>query len=49
MITVMIMEVPCCGGLSHLVQKAAAQADRKVPIKEVVVGLGGDILRERWL
>ena len=48
-ITVMIMEVPCCGGLSQLVQKAAAQAGRKVPIKEVVVGIGGDILRERWL
>lgn len=48
-ITVMIMEVPCCGGLSHLVQKAAATAGRKVPIKEVVVGIGGDILRERWL
>ena len=48
-VTVMIMEVPCCGGLSHLVQKAAAMADRKVPIKEVVVGIGGDILRERWL
>ena len=48
-ITVMIMEVPCCGGLSHLVQKAAAQAGRKVPIKEVVVGIDGEILRERWL
>ncbi|MBN1545439.1 MAG: 4Fe-4S dicluster domain-containing protein [Syntrophaceae bacterium] len=48
-ITVMIMEVPCCGGLSRLVQKASAMADRKVPIKEVVVGVGGDILRERWL
>jgi len=48
-ITVMIMEVPCCGGLSQLVQKAAAQAGRKVPIKEAVVGIGGDILRERWL
>lgn len=48
-ITVMIMEVPCCGGLSHLVQKAASVAARKVPIKEVIVGIGGDILRERWL
>lgn len=47
--TVMIMEVPCCGGLSHLVQKAAAAAGRKVPIKEVIVGISGEILRERWL
>ncbi|NLN61062.1 MAG: 4Fe-4S binding protein [Deltaproteobacteria bacterium] len=48
-ITVMIMEVPCCGGMSRLVQKAAAMAARKVPVKEVVVGINGNILRERWL
>jgi len=48
-ITVIIMEVPCCGGLSYLVQKAAALSGHKIPIREVVVGLGGDILQERWL
>lgn len=48
-ITVMIMEVPCCGGLQALVKKAAADANRKVPVKAVVVGVRGDIISEQWL
>ena len=43
-LTVIIMQVPCCGGLLHLAQSAAAQASRKVPIKCLVVSLQGDIL-----
>lgn len=48
-ITVMIMEVPCCGGLLQLVTNAAQQANRKVPIKAVTVGIQGDILAEDWV
>ncbi len=48
-LTVMIMQVPCCGGLLRLAQKAAAEAKRKVPVKCVVIGLGGDILKEEWV
>lgn len=48
-LTVMIMQVPCCGGLLHLAKQAAGQAQRKVPIKCVVVGLQGDILKEEWV
>jgi len=48
-ITVMIMEVPCCGGLLRLAQEAAGRATRKVPIKTVVVGLDGEIRRETWV
>lgn len=48
-LTVMIMQVPCCGGLLRIAQKAVAQAKRKVPVKCVVVGLGGDILKEEWV
>ena len=48
-ITVMIMEVPCCGGLLRLAQKAAEQASRKVPIKVVVVGVDGGIRKEAWV
>lgn len=47
-ITVMIMQVPCCGGLLGLTKAAAAEAKRKVPVKAVVVGLKGDILSEEW-
>ncbi len=48
-ITVVIMEVPCCGGLSQLVQMAIQQASRKVPVKEVVIGIKGDVLMEEWV
>jgi hypothetical protein len=48
-LTVMIMQVPCCGGLLALAQEAAQKATRKVPIKCVVVGLRGDILEESWV
>jgi hypothetical protein len=48
-LTVMIMEVPCCGGLLHMAKEALAASSRKVPLKCVVVGLQGDILQEDWV
>ena len=48
-LTVMIMEVPCCGGLLRLAQAALARASRKVPLKVVVVGIAGGIVKETWL
>ncbi|MEL7586724.1 MAG: 4Fe-4S ferredoxin [Prolixibacteraceae bacterium] len=48
-ITVVIMEVPCCGGLSQLVEMAVARAGRKVPLKEIVIGIRGDVLSEEWV
>ena len=48
-ITVMIMEVPCCRGLLALTQKALAQSKRKVPLKNVVLGINGEIKSEEWL
>ncbi|MBN2143956.1 MAG: 4Fe-4S binding protein [Candidatus Aureabacteria bacterium] len=48
-LTVMIMEVPCCGGLLQLALEAVSKAKRKIPIKEIVVGIQGDILSEDWV
>ena len=48
-ITVAIMEVPCCGGLMAMVQEALRQAERKVPVKKVVVSVQGEILSEAWI
>ncbi|WP_320111083.1 4Fe-4S binding protein [Draconibacterium orientale] len=48
-ITVVIMEVPCCGGLSQMVKMATQMASRKVPVKEVVIGIKGDILSDEWM
>jgi len=47
--TVMIMQVPCCGGLLQMAQAAAQNATRKVPVKAVVVGIQGEILQEQWV
>lgn len=48
-ITVVIMEVPCCGGLSQLVKLATQTASRKAPVKEVIIGIQGKILSEEWV
>ncbi len=48
-ITVMIMEVPCCGGLLQIAKLAAAKASRKVPLKVVMVSTRGEILNENWV
>jgi hypothetical protein len=47
-LTVLLMQVPCCMGLLNLAQQAAMVAKRKVPIKSVVVGIQGEILKEEW-
>lgn len=47
-LTVVTMEVPCCGGLLAMVRQAAAAAKRKVPIKHVVIGIQGGIKSEEW-
>jgi NAD-dependent dihydropyrimidine dehydrogenase PreA subunit len=48
-ITVMMMEVPCCGGLLQMVRAALSKASRKVPVKMMIVGLSGNILKEEWV
>ena len=48
-LTVMIMEVPCCRGLLSLAQQALSEANRKVPLKLVVVGIQGNIIKEQWI
>jgi hypothetical protein len=47
-ITVIIMQVPCCGGLLQIVKTAASAAQRRVPIKLMVVSIEGRIIREEW-
>lgn len=48
-ITVMRMEVPCCGGLQQLAQMAVENAGRKVPIKAITVGIQGNVVDEEWM
>jgi len=48
-LTVMIMQVPCCGGLLHVAREAASQASKKIPIKNIIIGVQGEILSEDWV
>ena len=48
-LTVVIMEVPCCGGLLRLAQEASSRAKRKIPIKSVVISRQGEVLSEEWV
>ncbi len=44
-ISVVIMQVPCCGGLAQLAKQALEQANREVPINVTVIGVQGEILQ----
>ncbi len=48
-ITVMMMEVPCCGGLLQMVRAALAESSRKVPVKQMIAGISGEVLIEEWV
>jgi ferredoxin len=43
-ITVARMEVPCCGGVRYVVDKALAKAEKKIPVQEKTISIQGGIL-----
>lgn len=48
-LTVLVMEVPCCGGLVRIAQTAREQAKRNIPIKVIVLGVDGEVRSEEWI
>ncbi|HOE04480.1 MAG TPA: 4Fe-4S dicluster domain-containing protein [Bacteroidales bacterium] len=48
-ITVMRMEVPCCFSLVQIVKRAIEETGSKVPVKEIVVGIDGNIISNNWI
>ncbi|MGL5681948.1 MAG: ATP-binding protein [Marinifilaceae bacterium] len=48
-LTVVIMEVPCCNGLMQIAQMAAQKANRKVPVKLIVISVDGNKISDEWL
>jgi NAD-dependent dihydropyrimidine dehydrogenase PreA subunit len=42
-LTIVHMEVPCCSGLVYIARKALEHSGRDIPIKEVTIGINGDI------
>ncbi len=45
-ITIVRMEVPCCGGLEVIVQRALENAGKDIPVKAMIIGVNGQILDE---
>lgn len=48
-ITVLMMEVPCCGGLLNMVREAKQMTSRKAPVKAIVVSIKGEVISEDWV
>ncbi len=47
-LTVAIMQVPCCGGLLAMAKQALEGAERKIPLKSVIIGVQGEVLSDYW-
>jgi Pyruvate/2-oxoacid:ferredoxin oxidoreductase delta subunit len=41
-VTTVIMEVPCCAGLTQAVQHAITESGKNIPFEQVVIGIKGD-------
>ncbi len=48
-ISVVRMQVPCCGGLTQMAQMAVDGASRKIPIKQAIISPQGEVLQEDWI
>jgi NAD-dependent dihydropyrimidine dehydrogenase PreA subunit len=48
-VTVAVMEVPCCGGLPRIVQKALQESGVQIPFHQVVVSTRGRIIGTQQL
>jgi ferredoxin len=48
-LTVVIMEVPCCGGLLKIAQLAVEKANRKLPIHLIIINIKGTIIKKMTL
>jgi Pyruvate/2-oxoacid:ferredoxin oxidoreductase delta subunit len=42
-VTVVRMEVPCCGGLSWAAREGVARSGKQVPLRDVVIGVDGAV------
>ncbi|MFH1031891.1 MAG: 4Fe-4S binding protein [Chloroflexota bacterium] len=45
-LTVVHMEVPCCSGLVHMAQRAIELSGRDIPLKEITIGVKGEVLSD---
>ena len=45
-LTVFQMEVPCCGGLAYMAQKATEASGKDIPLKNLTISIKGDLISE---
>lgn len=45
-ITVLVMQVPCCSGLYQLALKAVKESGKDIPVRIVVIGINGEVLKD---
>lgn len=48
-LTLLIMEVPCCGGLTKIAEMARDKAQRSIPIRKIVIGMDGSKKQDTWM
>ena len=49
LLSVVYMEVPCCHGYLRLAREAIARSGEDIPLRAVMIGRGGDILKEEMI
>jgi ferredoxin len=47
-LNVVMMEVPCCGGLLQMAKMARDASGRNIPIKRSIISVQGEVLEEEW-
>jgi len=48
-LSIVRMEVPCCGGLCAIARKAFEQCGQEVPVREITVSVCGEVIgEEAW-
>lgn len=48
-VTVLRMEVPCCGGMAYAAKMARDKSGVNIPIKVVTIGIQGDIIKREYI
>ncbi|MBF0519933.1 MAG: hypothetical protein HQK92_09430 [Nitrospirae bacterium] len=48
-VTCLRMEVPCCGGMTAILNEAINRSGKEIPFYEIIIGVKGDLLNERKL
>ena len=43
-LTILHMEVPCCSGVTYLVNQALERSGKKIPLKEIIISIDGQVV-----